>query len=183
MVGSTVYQTRDLLDQVFATLSGYGYTVWMSDKGTVPVLPDRSAFDSCLAAVDECDLFLGIITPFYGSGRDGGQPSIFHQEVLRAIEQDKPRWFLAHHDVVFARKLLEQYRGRPDFAFARTSVMDDVRVIDIYEAATRDDLDLAKRTGNWVQEYAHSSDALRFIASQFQNVQRIEKFLSDNAAQ
>ena len=32
---------------------------------------DRTAFDNCLAAVDECDLFLGLITPDYGTGRDG----------------------------------------------------------------------------------------------------------------
>lgn len=183
MVGSTVYQSRGLLDQVFATLTRYGYTVWMSDKGTVPVLPHRTAFENCLAAVDACDLFLGIITPFYGSGRDGGEPSIFHQEVMRSIERDKPRWFLANHDVVFARQILKQYRDNAGFSFSRTSVMDDVRVIDIYEAAIREGIDLAQRTSNWVQEYANEADLMRFIAAQFENRARIEQFLAERAAQ
>jgi hypothetical protein len=32
--------------------------------------------------------------------------SITHQELLRAIDLNKPRWILAHDQVVFARTLL-----------------------------------------------------------------------------
>lgn len=31
----------------------YGYDVWMSHKGTMPVLPNRSNFENCLAAVED----------------------------------------------------------------------------------------------------------------------------------
>lgn len=45
-----------------------GREVWMSHKGTVPIYPDKTAFESCLLAVERCDLFLAIITSQYGSG-------------------------------------------------------------------------------------------------------------------
>src|SRR5687768_3489587 len=108
MVSSTVYGIEELLEQIFGILNGAGFTVWMSHKGTVPVDSQRSNFENCLAAVEQCDLFLGILTTQYGSGKDkdSGDPSITHQEIRRALELEKPRWFLAHHDLIFARGLL-----------------------------------------------------------------------------
>ena len=57
------YGIEELLDRVYTQLTRYGYEVWMSHKGTVPVRSDRTAFENCLAAVDKCDLFLGIMLP------------------------------------------------------------------------------------------------------------------------
>lgn len=70
MVSSTVYGIEELLDRVYTLLTAFGYEVWMSHKGTVPVFSNRSAFENCIAATENCDLFLGLITPHYGSGRD-----------------------------------------------------------------------------------------------------------------
>lgn len=86
MVSSTVYRYEEFLDQLFGVLNGYGYNVWMSYKGTLPVDSGKSNFDNCLQAVEDCDVFLGMITPFYGSGVAKGQPSIKNQEMCRAIE-------------------------------------------------------------------------------------------------
>jgi len=61
----------------------------MSHKGTLPVFSTNTAFEDCLLAVEKCDLFLGIITPSYGSGIDKDSLSITHQELLKAIEQYK----------------------------------------------------------------------------------------------
>lgn len=185
MVSSSVYGIEDLLDQIFGVLTGFGYEVWMSHAGTVPVDPDKSNFENCLAAVERCDLFLGLITTWYGSGRDGGEPSITHQELLRAIELDKLRWFLAHEHVAFARQLLKQFQvnedGSPneDFVFRRTKVLDDIRVIDMYEAAIRQDVALTERTGNWVQSYFRHQDALQYVSSQFGDMQRIKQKLAE----
>ena len=106
MVSSTVYGVEELLDRVYSLLTAFGYEVWMSHKGTVPVSSNETAFESCLEAVEKCDLFLGIITPQYGSGVDATGLSITHKEMKKAIELNKPRWFLAHDQVVFARRLL-----------------------------------------------------------------------------
>ena len=65
LVSSTVYGIEELLDRIYTLLTRYGYEVWMSHKGTVPVRSDCTAFENCLAAVDKCDLVLGIITPYY----------------------------------------------------------------------------------------------------------------------
>jgi hypothetical protein len=67
MVSSTVYGIEELLDRIYTLLADYGYEVWISHKGTLPVRSDRTAFENCLEAVEQCDLFLGIITTSYGS--------------------------------------------------------------------------------------------------------------------
>lgn len=185
LVSSTVYGIEDLLDQMFGILSGFGYQVWMSYKGTIPVDPGETAFESCLRAVERCDLFLGLITPTYGSGKAKGELSITHQEQLRAIELAKPRWFLAHDHVPFARQLLRQYRfngdgtQNEDFVFKPTKVFDDIRVIDMYEAAIREDKDLKERTGNWVQQYFRYDDATQFVSAQFGDLELIRQKLAE----
>ena len=68
LVSSAFYGAEEMLDQVYALLKGFGYEVWVSHKGTVTVYPHQTAFESCLKAVEDCDLFLSIITPRYGSG-------------------------------------------------------------------------------------------------------------------
>ena len=184
MVASPVYGVESLLDQVYAVLDGFGYKVWMSHKGTVPIDPKLSNFENCLAAVDNCAVFVALITGRYGSGKDDLELSITHREVLRAIERDKLRWFLVHRDVEVARIILRQFRftkdGRPkNLRFQATPVLEDVRVLDMYEAATRADLPLRNRTGNWVQQYIADEDVLRFLTAQFADLQRIRKLISN----
>ena len=201
MVSSTVYGIEELLEQVYALLTGFGYEVWMSHKGTVPVLPHQTALDSCLAAVQRCDLFLCLITPQYGSGVVKDDLSITHQELLQAISLDKPRWILAHDHVVFARSLLrklgadnEQTRNdllaklgfsdRESLKRLRkreSAVLDDFRVVDMYEAAIRHDLQVYRdRTGNWVQKFSATEEANLFVAAQFSRYREVEQFLDDN---
>jgi len=160
MVSSTVYGIEELLEQVYALLGGFGYEVWMSHKGTVPVYPDQTALESCLTAVGKCDLFLSIITTRYGSGIVDGQLSITHQELLKSIELKRARWILAHDHVVFARALFRKLGARDqrereamlnklgfiDAGSLKSMrkreelVFDDIRAIDMYEAAIRHDL-------------------------------------------
>lgn len=192
LVSSTVYGIEELLDRIYTLLTRYGYEVWMSHKGTVPVRSDRTAFENCLAAVDKCDLFLGIITPYYGSGQNPKrpeEPSITHQEVLRAIERKKPRWILAHDHVVFARSLLSNLGfkgkdGRKGLTLKKKPILDDLRVLDLYEDATidQDDIDLADRDGNWVQKFRNTEDGSLFVGSQFYRYQEVELFIEENFA-
>ncbi|MDX9985043.1 DUF4062 domain-containing protein [Sphaerochaeta sp.] len=138
MVSSTVYGIEELLDRVYTLLTSFGYEVWMSHKGTVPVFSNRTAFGNCLQAVKDCDLFLGIITPNYGSGqdpKDSSSLSITHQEILKAIELNKPRWLLAHDNVVFARSLLNNlgYKGRAGRADLR---LKKNQILQIYASST-----------------------------------------------
>jgi hypothetical protein len=200
LVSSAVYGIEWLLDQVYALLSGFGYEVWMSHKGTVPVYPDQTALESCITAVEKCHLFVSIITPRYGSGVVDDQLSITHQELLKAIELNKPRWILAHDHVVFARTLLRKLgaknqRQREDLLAklgfgdadslkklrkSEELVFDDFRVIDMYEAAIRHDLKAYQdRKGNWVQKYEELDDVKLFATAQFSRYREVEKFLNE----
>ena len=192
VVSSTVYGIEELLERVYTLLTSYGYEVWMSHKGTLPVRSDRTAFENCLAAVENCDLFLGIITPYYGSGRDPMKPeelSITHQEMRLAIELKKPRWILAHDHVVFARSLLANLGfpgidGRKQLSLRKTPILDDLRILDMYEEATIDaeDIPLADRDGNWVQKFQNTEDGSLFVGAQFFRYQEVEQFIKDNFA-
>jgi hypothetical protein len=181
MVASTVYGGFESdLDQICATLRGFGYEVWNSRIGTIPVYPNLSAFDSCIKAVAECDLFLGLIRPYYGSGKEEEGLAITHREILKAIELDKPRWFLAHHHVVFARQILKQYmfdaneQPIPNFKFKKCSVMDDIRVIAMYNDAIRNEIPIKERRGNWVQEFTKIDNILEYISAQFSDIKRVK---------
>lgn len=174
MVSSTVYGIEELLEQIFGILNGAGFTVWMSHKGTVPVDPAKSNFENCLDAVENCDLFLGILTTRYGTGKDDetGGLSITHREVRKALQRNIPRWFLAHHDLIFARSLIRDlgYKTadqRAKLKLTGGKLIDDLRVIDVYEEVIQAEKKLRDRRGNWAQPFATPPDANIFVVAQF----------------
>jgi len=189
MISSAVYGFEELLDRIYATLSSpeLGYEVWMSHAGTLPVDPRVTALESCRAAVQRCDLFLGIILPRYGSGKEkAGDDSIVHEELREAIRCGKPRWILAHENVVFARSFLGKLgyptaKKRELLKLARSDVFEDLRVIDMYELATRQDVEVYKdRAGNWVQKFGTPEAAALYAVSQFRRFQEAEAFIDEN---
>lgn len=188
MVSSTVYGVEELLDRIYTLLTAFGYEVWMSHSGTVQTYSNRPAFKNCLEAVEKCDLFLGIITPQYGSGQDKDrpeEPSITHQEIQKAIKLKKPRWLLAHDHVVFAWSILknlgfEGKEARTKLKLRKSSILDDLRVLDLYEEAIVDGIPLAERDGNWVQKFTSTEDGSRFVVAQFFRYQEVEQFIKEN---
>lgn len=186
LVSSTVYGHEDLLDLIYGTLTTLGYEVWMSHSGTVRTFSTRTAFENCLDAVDRCDLFFSFITKTYGTGRETPkETSITHLELRRAIELDKPRWALAHHDVVFARNFLRSMgiataADRAAVTLKSKNPIDDLRVIDMYEEATRSEVEhLDERSGNWVQKFRSDDEAMLFTQAQFHRYQEVESFVRD----
>lgn len=186
LVSSTVYGVEELLNLIYKLLTIMGYEVWMSHKGTMPVSSKNSAFKNCIDAVKKCDLFLGIITTQYGSGVANGELSITHQEILKAIELNKPRWILAHDQVVFARKLLSDLgyktvkeRNALTLKPKPTSI-SDIRVIQMYEDAIKNHVPLKERQGNWVQKFDRDYDANLFVVAQFSRYQEAEECIKEN---
>ena len=173
MVSSAVFGQEAMLDQVFAILTGYGFEVWMSYKGTIPLIPGNTAIQNCLAAVDSCDVFLGIITGRYGSGRDENGVAFTHREIACAVDLEKPRYFAVHRDVVIARDLLDQFlvdeagAPREHGFFKPTSILDDIRILEMYDRAIRAELPLEERRDNWAQQFASTEDLLLFLKGQF----------------
>ncbi len=187
MISSTVYGIEELLERMYTILTAFGYEVWMSHKGTLPVFSKLTAFQNCLKAVERCHLFLGLLTPWYGSGiEDEESLSIVHQELRKAIELDKPRWLLSHDHVVFARSLLKDLgygdsETRKRLKLRKDSkVFGDLRVIDMYEEAVLSERPLGQRRGNWVQKFGSDSEALLFATAQFSRYQEVETFLREN---
>lgn len=187
MVSSTVYGIEELLDRIYSLLTSFGYEVWLSHKGTMPVNSSKSALENCLQAVNDCDLFLGIITPHYGSSKaDTSGFSFTQQEMKKAIETRKPRWFLAHSNVIFARQLLRDLGYKDNVSKKalklknNASSIEDLRVIDMYEDAIQNDVSLEERQGNWVQKFILDDDAQLFAVAQFSRYIEVEAFIKEN---
>lgn len=189
MMSSSIRGKQPLLEQIFAVLSTFGYKVWSSHKGSLPVRFGLSAYDTCLMAVEKCDIFFGLISPEYGSGTDGeGGKAITQLELERAIELGKPRFLLAHEQVIAARRLLLDLSfdgvklGSPE-ARSRlklrkgAQIVTDLRVIDMYEAGTMESLPIAERHDNWVQEYRSDEQALLYVSEQFGRVDDMREFV------
>ena len=187
MVSSTVYGSEDVLDRVYDLLTSFGYEVWMSHKGTLPVFSSKSAFENCLEGVRQCRIFLGIIGTRYGTGIDKKDPeslSIVHQELRLAIELKKARWLLAHENILTARTLFAKLghvgvEGRKPLNLKPSDVLEDKRLIDMYEEATFDRLPLAERKGNWVQKFHDFQDSGRYAIFQFCRYQEIEAYVRE----
>lgn len=189
MVSSAVFGFEELLDRIYASLVQMNYEVWMSHKGTMPVYPELTALESCKRAVKECDLYLGLILPRYGSGKEKPEDdSITHEEMREAIHLNRPRWILAHDHVVFARGFLDKLgydskKKRESLKLKKSPIFEDLRIIDMYEMATRHDVEVYKdRAGNWVQTFGSPEDAQLFAVSQFRRFQEAEAFIKDEFA-
>ncbi|MCK5817232.1 MAG: DUF4062 domain-containing protein [Candidatus Marinimicrobia bacterium] len=159
-VSSTVYGFDDILDQVYATLESFGYTVVMSKEGNLYVPAWGSNEDACLDAIEDCDLFYGIIFPRYGSG-------ITHKEFQKAVDLNLPRWFSAHYTIEFTRKLMYQFMfnckgNRNKFDIKPTNVLDSIKVVDMFNLVRN----------RWVQPFFKTPELLNFIDTQFKDINR-----------
>ena len=177
MVSSTVYDAESELDSIYGILTGFGYEVVMSKEGTLYVPSLASNEEACLQAVEDCDLFLGIIFPRYGSG-------ITHKEIKKAIELGKPRWFIVHHYVLFAREILKQYmytgnKVKKTFKFKKTTVMDSHRVIELYNDAIQNEIPFGDRKANWAQPFFRTAEIQPFLATQFKNIKKRKKEIDE----
>lgn len=66
MLSTSVYGFENEISQVCAQLKDLGYNVWNSHLGTIRVNSALPNLENCLKAVEDCDLFLGIIRTQYG---------------------------------------------------------------------------------------------------------------------
>lgn len=182
MVGSTVYGFEDQISQIVAQLNTLGYKVLNSHYGSIKVNPNLSNMDNCLNAVAECDLFLGIIRPYYGTGNIGDK-NITFEEIKKAIELKKPYWFLVHRDVVFARNLFKKMKLKSgDEIVIEDNKLFDKRCIDVYEYVIKNHVkDLALRNGNWAQEFYRLDEMMVYINSQFADKDFINEVMNQTS--
>ena len=62
----------------------------------------------------------------------------------------------------------------------KNQIIDDLRVIDIYEEAILSQKPLRERQGNWVQKFSSPDDAALFATAQFSRYQEVEAFIKEN---
>lgn len=178
MVGSTVYGFEDQLSQIVAQLNTLGYEVLNSHHGSIKVNPHLSNLDNCLKAVEECDLFLGIIRPYYGTGNIGDK-NITFEEIKKAIELKKPYWFLVHRDVTFARNLFKKMKLKSgDEIVIEDNKLFDKRCIDVYEYVIQNHVPVTLRNGNWAQEFYRLDEMMVYINAQFTSKDFIEEVMN-----
>lgn len=178
MVGSTVYGFEDQISQIVAQLNTLGYGVLNSHYGSIKVNPHLSNLENCLHAVAECDLFLGIIRPYYGTGNMGDK-NITFEEIKKAIELKKPYWFLVHRDVVFARNLFKKMKLKSgDEIVFEDNKLFDKRCIDVYEYVIKNHIPVTLRNGNWAQEFYRLDEMMVYINAQFTDMNFINKVIN-----
>lgn len=182
MVASSVYGFEDQLKQICGLMEQMGYHTINSHLRTMPTDPSQSNLDNCLEAVRNCDIFFGILRPFYGTGIIG-ERSITHEEMKLAIELKKPRWFVVHRDIRVARVLLKQFMSRedgtlnPGFEYKATKLLDDIRLIDMYNDTIQNNTPAAERVGHWTDEYFHLDEIISVIHTQFGDYDRISSII------
>ena len=182
MVGSTVYGFEDQLSAIVAQLVTMDYDVINSHTGRIKVDPNLSNLENCLNAVEECDLFLGIIRPYYGTGNIG-ELNITYEEIKKAIELEKPYWFLVHRDVVFARQLFKKLKPKEagkqlfDVIEVEKNAQFDPRCIDVYEYVIKNHVKVQLRNGNWAQEFYRLDEMMTYVDTQFSDIEFVKNIL------
>lgn len=167
MVGSSVYGFEDQLPQIVAQLNTLGYDVLNSHYGSIKTNPNLSNLDNCLKAISECDLFLGIIRPYCGTGNIG-EKNITFEEIKEAIRLKKPYWFLVHRDVVYTRLLLKKMKLKSgdEVIFTDNRLFDKLS-IEMYEYVIKNHIPVTLRNGNWAQEFYRLDEMMVYINAQF----------------
>lgn len=165
MVSSSVYGFERDINQVCVLLKELGYNVWNSYMGTIKVNPKLSNLENCLKAVENCDLFLGIIRTQCGTGYIGYK-NITFEEMKKAIELKKPYWFLVHRDVVFARELFKKMEYPEKVSFKDKKFFDPL-CLEMYDYVIQSGQPVEARTGNWVQPFFDFDGMAPYLETQF----------------
>lgn len=174
MLASTVYGFEHTLTQMCALIESQGHKVLNSHYGTIAGANENSNLENCLNAVRSCDIFIGIIRPFYGTGVIDGV-SITHSEFREAIKLKKKCFFAGHTHVDFSRQLLRQFmyddnKKRTSFSIKKTSVMDSLHTIDLYDEVIQNDIPVEQRIGTWVQPFTTPEELKRYLDTILENV-------------
>lgn len=195
-VSSSVYEFETTLNKVFASLDSLGYDVYMSKAGTIPLNSHKSNLVNCVESVDKCDVFLGIVRPLVGSGvLKKGAKSITAQEFERAFELSMPRFVLADYRVEFVHKFFnlmnldlntipeyvvkkEQAEDGKEIEIRKPNLVIHAESVELYRLAIQNAFPPPARVGNWAQPYRGEEEVLRFVESQFKDVERIKAMIN-----
>lgn len=188
MISTTVYYFEDQIDQIDALFKSLGYETIVSKNGSVFADPRYGNFPDCLHAVEECDVFFGIIRPNCGSGQVGNYCITF-EEFKKAREMNKPSWYVVDYRVNYAKELLRLLTPKSNLPVDIASY----KVLDLFESKNKKefdplclamldyvdqkDIEYWERKNHWRQEFHRLTDITNYICNQFGDQQRIEDVL------
>ena len=105
-VSSSCYELRDLRAAIKAWLKQLGLSPLMSDEGGFPHVDRMPPYATCLRALEECPLVIGVIDRRYGISYDDWGPypefagcSPTHAELRHALDLGKRVLIYVHDDV------------------------------------------------------------------------------------
>jgi hypothetical protein len=136
-------QCREAAYRAIEGLHGY-HCVRMEDFGAVDEVPD----DFCRARVAECDLFLCIVGPLYGS-HSPAVPSYTEREFRAAVLHQKPSLvFVTAEDYPLAANLIESDQDRQYQAAFRQEVMQG-RIVTRFSTPEQASVKVVQAIRNW----------------------------------
>lgn len=98
----------------------------------------------------------------------------------------KPRWLLAHENIIIARRLLKDLRisgtalKRDSLKIKKNNLLGDLRLIDMYEEAILESEPLSERRGNWVHKFNRTEQLDRFLIFQFYRYQEVQAYIEEH---
>ena len=208
MISSSVHNYKDQLLTIRDYFLQKGFNVIMSMDGTIFADPRLGNFDNCLEAVKACDIFFGVIRPYCGSGRDGGE-SITFKEFKQARESHKPCWYvidnrISHFHDLFHALQLKKDIGNEEANRVISVWLETLRknekkvpeVLDLFEPdrsrrffdpecfameAFVNQLDIPRSevVNNWMHYFDDIKDIKSFIDTNFSKMERIDEIVRE----
>ena len=68
------------------------------------------------------------------------------------------------------------------FTYRATTLLDDIRVIDMYNDSILETIAPEERVGHWTEEYFELGDILKVIETQFRDIDRIKAIITNMQA-
>jgi Domain of unknown function (DUF4062)/NACHT domain len=163
-LSSTILDLKDLRDALVTWLEADGHQVTASEKGTLPIEPDRHSYDQCLKAAAECDCLVAVIDKRFGGEypEKGSNRSITEEEIATAITQGKKTLVFVRQSVWDAMATQESSIKSGDGAdyWPVKNIVEDVRVFGVIDRLRK------RSTNNWIFQFNAPTDLIETIRAQ-----------------
>jgi hypothetical protein len=144
-LSSTCYDLKDLRASIEKYFENKRIVTILSDRTTFPIDPNKHRHDMCIAAINDCDLFLLVIDKRYGAPYYRDQNiSITWAEYKEAKRLHKQIIVFARKDILFER---EVYKKNGKSALYKPFSVDNVKTFTFIDDIQGDP------NGFWVQPF------------------------------
>jgi hypothetical protein len=166
-VSSSCHELRDLRAAVRTWLLNLGLVPVLSDEGGFPHIDGMPPYATCLRALEECPLVIGIIDRNYGRAFDDWGPygkykgcSPTHAEIRHALDLGKRVLIYVHNDTW---AFYEVWRNNPDALRGRLPQGLEEGTLKLFE-------ELKKRSpAPWIEHFGDVSELISSLNKEFVN--------------